>query len=873
MEQPFRVLNRARSVRVGERATARVLQALTLLAVTALLGAIGGCSGVVTANSPNGNGGGSTPPPASSFSISPSSLSFGNVTMGAKASQNATVTNTGNTTVTISQANFSNSEFTLSNMSMPTTLDAGQSASFLVWLNGNTTGAASGSLSLASSDGTTSAPVALSGTVVAAQPQLSVSPAAVSFGTVTVGSKGTQALTLNNTGTGDLSVSLISVSATGVAISGIATPATIKAGQSASLTLTYAPTATGALSGHISIASNAPNSPLTVNVTGTATTQPVGQLGTTPATLSFGNVNVGSSGTLTSTVTNTGQAAVHISGVTTTGTGFTASGISAPSTLNVGASATVTVKFAPSSGGAVTGKVSIASDVQNSPTVINLSGTGAQAGLGLSASSVNFGSVITGNSKTQNITITNTGQSTLTIASATAAGTGFSVSGLNANATVAAGQTLTFSAKFAPTTAGSATGTLSIASNAPGSPATVTFSGTGTAATFTLSASPSSVSFGNVNIGGSSSQNVTITNTGNSNVTISSVSSSETGVTATGIAGSTVLTPGQTATLTVKFAPTSAAAVNGSVKLNTTQGAGLTVTLTGTGVQAGLSATPASANFASVSTGSSNSQTIQLKNTGTAQLTISQASITGSQEFSITGLATPLSIGAGLSSSFNVVFSPTASGSVTGTLNLASNAPGSPLAIALSGTGTASTKTISVSPTSLSFGSVNTGSSASLSLTVTNTGNATVNISSVTTTGAGFSVPNSGVTLSPSQKTTLTVQFAPAAAGSTTGALTITSDAAGSPTSVALSGTGATPVQHSVALSWQASTSTVTGYNVYRSTVSGSSYTRVNGALITSLNYKDSTVQSGTAYFYVTTAVDSNGNESVYSNQVSANVP
>jgi len=90
---------------------------------------------------------------------------------------------------------------------------------------------------------------------------------------------------------------------------------------------------------------------------------------------------------------------------------------------------------------------------------------------------------------------------------------------------------------------------------------------------------------------------------------------------------------------------------------------------------------------------------------------------------------------------------------------------------------------------------------------------------------------------------------------------------------VPLTGTGVAPVQHSVALTWNASTSTVSGYNVYRSTVSGSSYTKINPSLVTVLSYTDSAVQSGTTYFYVTTAVDSTGNESVYSNQVSAPIP
>jgi fibronectin type 3 domain-containing protein len=76
-----------------------------------------------------------------------------------------------------------------------------------------------------------------------------------------------------------------------------------------------------------------------------------------------------------------------------------------------------------------------------------------------------------------------------------------------------------------------------------------------------------------------------------------------------------------------------------------------------------------------------------------------------------------------------------------------------------------------------------------------------------------------------------------------------------------------------VALSWNASTSTVAGYNVYRGTVSGGPYAKINSSLVAVLDYTDSTVQSSTTYFYVTTAVDSSGNESGFSNEVSATIP
>jgi hypothetical protein len=171
---------------------------------------------------------------------------------------------------------------------------------------------------------------------------------------------------------------------------------------------------------------------------------------------------------------------------------------------------------------------------------------------------------------------------------------------------------------------------------------------------------------------------------------------------------------------------------------------------------------------------------------------------------------------------------------------------------------------------------VTTGTlSASQNVTVTNTGNANVTISQITVSGTGYSVTGGSapVTLSPAQNLTLSAQFNPATAGAKSGNITIVSNASGSPALVSLSGTGVAPVQHSVALTWNASSSTVSGYNVYRSTVSGSGYTKLNSSLVSGLSYTDSTVLNTTTYYYVTTAVDSSGAESVYSNEVPAAIP
>jgi fibronectin type 3 domain-containing protein len=88
-----------------------------------------------------------------------------------------------------------------------------------------------------------------------------------------------------------------------------------------------------------------------------------------------------------------------------------------------------------------------------------------------------------------------------------------------------------------------------------------------------------------------------------------------------------------------------------------------------------------------------------------------------------------------------------------------------------------------------------------------------------------------------------------------------------------VSGSGTPAPQHSVALSWNASTSTVSGYNVYRGSASGGPYAKISPALYASTTYSDVSVQAGQTYYYVVTAVDGTGAESPYSNQVQAVIP
>jgi hypothetical protein len=591
-----------------------------------------------------------------------------------------------------------------------------------------------------------------------------------------------------------------------------------------------------------------------------------------PSTLNFSTA--GQQATQTATITNTGSAAVSVTQLSSSSSEFSTSGINVPLSLAPGASARFQVAFRGSTTGTVSGTLT-AMTAHGSRSRVKLSGGSNTAPqLSLSTTSVNYGSVLLHSSSKQGVTLQNSGQSAINISQLNVSGSAFSVSGLAVPATIPAGQSVVLEATFSPAAAGSVTGSLTITSNAQNPSATVALSGTGVAASYNMALSPASVNFGNVNVGSTATQTVTLSNTGNSGITISQLSASGSGISVSGLTAGATLTPSQSVALSLTYKPTASGGTTGSLSVTNSQGVSVSDAVAGSAVQAGISVTPTSANFGSVVTGNANTQTIQVSNNGTATLTISQAAVSGAG-FSVRGLSLPLNLAPSQATNFNVQYAPTTAATVTGSLAITSNASGSPVNVPLSGTGVAASNTLSVSPASLSFSSVNDGSTSSKSLTLTNTGNSNVAISGVSITGTGFSILNGSgaVTLSPNQIASVSVQFAPATAGPATGSVTISSNATGSPASVSLSGTGVAPVSHSVALGWGASSSGVAGYNVYRSTVNGSSYSKVNSALLPGLSYSDSSVTSGTTYYYVATSVDSSGNESVYSNQVSATIP
>ena len=603
------------------------------------------------------------------------------------------------------------------------------------------------------------------------------------------------------------------------------------------------------------------------------------QIGIKPASVGFGSVPIGSSASQTVTLNNPGNENLTISQASVSGAGFAISGLTIPLTLEPGQTVSFTTTFTPQSSGTDHGRITLGFSRSygrgrfSSGTIISLTGTGTAAGqLGAAPTSVSFASVQVGSSQAQSASLTNSGSSSLTVSQAALSGTAFSMGGLSLPLTLAAGQSTSFTVTFAPTASGSASGSVTITSNGSNPSLSIPLSGTGVSQG-TLSPNPASLAFGSVQDNKTSNLSETLTNSGGSSLTISAASASGTGFSMSGLSLPLTLAAGQSTSFTVTFAPTASGSATGSVTI-TSNGSNpsLSIPLSGTGVaQGALTANPTSLAFANTQVGSSTNLSETLTNTGGSSVTVSQAT-SNNDVFSISGLTLPLTLTANQSVTFTATFTPTSAAAATGTLSVVSTASNSTLSIALSGTGTA-LGTLAVTPASLIFGNVTVGSNSALSGSLTASG-ASVTITAASSNNSEFALSGISlpVTLASGQSTAFTVTFTPQAAGATSASLSFASNASNSPTVQSMTGTGVAAAQHSVDLSWD-STADAVGYNVYRSTVSGGPYTMINSSLDGTTTYTDSTVVSGQTYYYVATSVNSQSQESSYSNQTEAVIP
>lgn len=227
-----------------------------LLGLVALGGsiALSGCGGITAnANAKTGTGGST-----GSLTASPGSIAFGTVTIGSPATSKVTLTNSSSSAVVISSLNLSNSTFSVDGLgTLPATIAANATATLNVHFNPTGTGNATGQLVIDNNSLVSpSITLQLSGTGAQGASTLSINSSTVAFGNVAVGTPATQSVTLQSTGSLAVTVSAAKIAGTGFTVSGATFPLTLNPSQSATLSVQFEPTVTGAATGTLTITSN-----------------------------------------------------------------------------------------------------------------------------------------------------------------------------------------------------------------------------------------------------------------------------------------------------------------------------------------------------------------------------------------------------------------------------------------------------------------------------------------------------------------------------------------------------------------------------------------------------------------------------------------
>jgi Abnormal spindle-like microcephaly-assoc'd, ASPM-SPD-2-Hydin/Glycosyl hydrolase family 79 C-terminal beta domain len=314
----------------------------------------------------------------------------------------------------------------------------------------------------------------------------------VTFGTVSVGQTASATVSLLNESSAPLEITQLGLNGHSFSVAGQSDlPATISAGATYRLNVQFAPVASGAAAGQLTVSSNASTGTPVISLSGTGVAN-VGDIGTlvaSPSEVTFGTVSVGQTASATVSLLNEGPAPLEITQLGLTGQSFSVAGQSnLPATISAGATYRLNVQFDPVAAGAAAGQLTVTDNASTGNTaVISLGGTGvANVGdigtLVASPSQVTFGTVPVGQTASATVLLLNEGSAPLEITQLGLTGQSFSVAGQsNLPITIGAGATYRLNVQFDPVAGGAAAGQLTVTDNAStGNTAVISLGGTGT---------------------------------------------------------------------------------------------------------------------------------------------------------------------------------------------------------------------------------------------------------------------------------------------------------------------------------------------------------------------------------------------------------
>lgn len=411
-------------------------------------------------------------------SVSPKSLSFGNVAAGtASPSKAVTLTNSGSGALSISSIAASG-DFTQTN-NCSNSLAKSSSCTVNVTFNPSIAGAITGALTFTDSATTSPQLVKLTGTGLV---PLTFSPTSLTLPSTAVGQ--TSAATITVTNKQSTTISLSPATTADYSITGGTCGASLAAAANCTITVTFAPQYKGSVKGALAITTSGAFSPQIVGLTGTATGGPAVPLTLSPASLTFTSTGVGATaGPKIVSVTNKSTGPITINSISASANYAAVGSGTSPcgGALAKAAKCTLSVTFTPSNTGSIKGAVAIATSGAGSPQIVGLSGTGAIP-VAMSPTSLTFAAQVVGTTSTpQSVTLTNNSGATLTISGIVASGdfTAAPSGGTPCGATVAAAATCTFSVTFTPNVKGTISGAATVSESAPLGPAVIKLTGTG----------------------------------------------------------------------------------------------------------------------------------------------------------------------------------------------------------------------------------------------------------------------------------------------------------------------------------------------------------------------------------------------------------
>ncbi len=683
--------------------------------------------------------------PGEKCAVSPTSLDFGTVAPGASADLSFTITNNGSAALSGTVGEPCDG-YSIVSGGGSYSLSAGQSRTVVVRFEPASCGVHA--CTVETGNGACS-DVSCAGEGGGAACELSAT--SLDFGTVELGSSEDLTFTLTNTGCATLDGAITESCEEFAVVTG-GGPYSLQMGEVLTVVVRFSPQSAGARACAIETGLTG-SACSAVGCVGRGGEVPA-SCGVSPAGLSFGAVAVGASADLSFTITNTGMAT--LSGTLAKSTGgdcgdFSIVSGAGPYALGPGESLTASVRFTPGSCGPKSCAIETGADACSD---VACTGEGGGAGCQVSPSGLDFGQVSVGANAVRSFSITNTGCTVLEGAVSESCAEYSIVSGGGAYL-LAAGQVRSVTVRFTPASPGVKTCT--VQTGPAGSPcSSVACEGEGLPAG--CSVSPTSLSFGPVELGSYTDRSFTITNGGSTTLS-GTVSESCGQYSVVSGGGSYSLGAGQSRTVTVRFEPTSCGTK--TCKVETGSDACADVDCSGEGRDTRCEVSPAVLDFGTVQEGWTADLSFTIRNVGCTTLT--GAVSESCDGYSVVSGGGPYSLIQGQSRTVTVRFSPSSCGTYGCTVETGLEACPS-----VTCTGEGDRSDCDVSPANFGFGGVEVGSYKDATFTITNNGCRTIS-STLTESCAAFSiVSGQSFSIIPGGSHTVTVRFSPGSAGPVT---------------------------------------------------------------------------------------------------------